>query len=225
MVTDVNSSPKLQCKSYKQIKAAMTGERWQHGALAATHVDDDHIRRGFPGLARGVYDQTLTSQLKYLLSQDDRPELYLFTAMSAIPVADAFRGFFGNNRPALGSIKADRVSALSHIDRSRYYQPSYEELMAHRTEVERMRELTRTVSHVCVVEQFSASGNTLRYAGLLLREAGVETVSGIRGQWYNEAAKEHINEHELTSSHAPFMHSVGALVREQLSDHLAEIRT
>lgn len=149
------ASPRLQRKNYRAIKTAMAGDRHQYGALAAVRINDEHIARGFPGLARGSFDRTLTSQLKHLLSQDDRPDLYLFTAKSAIPVADAFRGFFGDNHPVLGHIEANRKSALSHIDR--YVPAESQAVFAHQTEVERLRELAKTATHTCIVEQFSST--------------------------------------------------------------------
>lgn len=216
----------LERENYSEIQAAMAHHDRQHGALAATPIDDEHIKDGFPWLiGESSFDRTLTSQLRHLLAQDNRPDLYLFTAKSAIPVADTFRGIFGDdNPPSLGYIKASSKSAFPYIDQF-MKPPNHTSIAAHQAEVERLRKLTQTAPHVCVVEQYSDTGKTLRYAGLLLKEAGVQTVSGIRGQWYHEARKEDVDKHGLTSTHAQFMHGVGELIKEQLAESLNVIRT
>jgi hypothetical protein len=215
----------LESEYYEIVQSAMACPNQQNGELASVAIDTKCIMYGLPDLFLGAsYDRTLTSQLKALFAQHNPPDLYLFTAKSAIPVADAFRGIFGEGiNQSLGTINANSRNSRKHIDALK--APDSQAIFEHQAEVERLRKVIGNTSSVCVVEQYSGSGRTLRYAGKLLQDAGVETIHGIRGQWYHDALEADIDENGLTSTHSSFMRSTGELIRGQLEIDLTEIRT
>lgn len=169
-------------------------------------------------------DRSLVGQLRALLcapakatagQADSPPDAYLFTARSAIPVADCLRGFFdasGLAAPTLSHITANRsMSSLLAKPEDRIASVTEPLQEPHEAEIERLRSLVGGLDHVCVVEEFVGQGKTLRYAGALLSEAGVQAVSAIRGGWYMNAEPDDISVDSLTSRHSDFMYELGAL--------------
>lgn len=126
-------------------------------------------------------DTSFTSQMHSLIEKygevdaeiDRPPEIFLFTANSAIQYADLVRGYFGlsvdNQIPRIGFIKASREKWRTQYDFDK--------------ESERLHDVTNGYTHVCVVEEFVSSGRTLIYASKLLHHAGVQTITAIRGTW------------------------------------------
>lgn len=162
-----------------------------------------------------AFDGSMIRQMPAVSNDPDipPPDLYLFTADSAIPAADSIRGYYraaGTPLPALNYVEANR-------DKSKFLgSPNIAEGIAIVTEtasfakeLARLQPIIKQKQHVCVVEQYSLTGNTLRYAGLLLKYAGVETISGIRGTWYEQAREKDIKRAKLTSRHARFMRKIG----------------
>lgn len=158
------------------------------------------------------------------------PQAYLMTAYSAIPIADAIRGFHeeeGAETPVLSYVRANRENAMYYLLSKRYIDPRlYSEASkaqaaaSYRDEVKRLKELVSGAEHVCVVDQNVRYGATLAYAYHMLATAGVQTISAIRGIWYHDADPKEVSLRWMTSSHKPFMHEIGVLAR-QLSENQA----
>jgi hypothetical protein len=68
-------------------------------------------------------------------------------------------------------------------------------------------------AHVCIIDQYVASGRTIAVAAELLYASGASLVTAIRGKWYIDALKpiRQADTLGLTSSHAAFMRDVGRL--------------
>lgn len=161
-------------------------------------------------------DSSFTSQMIQLSISPDEikrqlspPEAIVFTSLSAIPIADAVRGYYdglGLSRPLLSHITANRALAkrFASIRRLHTFQTP-----AEKAEISRLGSLFAGLQHVSVVEQYVDSGKTSLYAGRLLLAAGVEQVSVVRGNWFNDARQLELDMPSLTSSHAGFMRSIG----------------
>ncbi len=158
-------------------------------------------------------DTTFTGQMEQVTTTPDAihpdlqtsPDLYLFTAYSAVPVADAVRGFHeaaGWSTPDLGYIQADsRLSKWFSDGRAKSVSAA---------ESERLAALTDGKEHVCVVDQHVSSGMTLVYAGHLLQNAGVEAASAIRGYgWYQDAHSWGVDLQGVTSHWHDSMNEIG----------------
>lgn len=174
----------------------------------------------------GEYDGSLSRQLGGLHfapqsvhpSLASPPEVILMTAFSAIPVADAIRGFYEELdaiTPLLGHIQAS--SATAHAYYSTHGDPNYvaytlngnHQHESFAAEVKRLKPLVEGSSHVTIVDQFVGSGKTITYGAQLLLNAGAKKVSAIRGDWYVQAGRSDIDMSSISSRHAPFMASIG----------------
>ena len=141
-----------------------------------------------------------------------RPDAYVFTANSAIPVADAIREYYKQSQfgqPIMTHIEANRISSTLNLLTKVYPED----------ELSRLEKLLVDTDHVCVVEQFVDTGRTLSYAAELLFQAGVEQVSAIRGGWYANARLLDIYEDKskVSSKHAAFMREIGKKAFQQYS--------
>ncbi|MDQ5971918.1 MAG: hypothetical protein QG553_77 [Patescibacteria group bacterium] len=166
-------------------------------------------------------DMTFTGQMEQVTTTPEAihpdlqtpPDLYLFTAYSAVPIADAVRGYYqaaGWSVPALGYIQAD--SRLSDWFRDGSAKSISD------AESERLAELTNGKEHVCVLDQHVASGMTLVYAGHLLQNAGVEAASAIRGYgWYQDAHSWGVDLKGVTSHWQDLMTEIGHAAYQQTS--------
>lgn len=131
-------------------------------------------------------------------------EGFLFTAYSAIPLADAVRAFYeklGMPIPWLGYINA------SHIGRKGVEEKEY---LKHE-EARRLRPLLTDLGSVCIVEQLVNTHNTLLFAHSCVRDAtdGAISQTDIRGKYYHGAQHADIDLESLSSTHWEFMREIG----------------
>jgi hypothetical protein len=149
-------------------------------------------------------DTSLDTQLRTITALG-KPDAYLFTADSAIPVADAIRGYYqelGDITPLTDYIEADRGVS--------YHSGDYPWLTDEKEkELRRLSKCIKGMSHVCIVEQFVQRGITMQYAANLVHEAaGPDIISGIQGRWYIDAHD--VDKTNLTSPHKTRMQVIGA---------------
>lgn len=188
-------------------------------------ISADEFQQGW----RGEYDTSFLRQIDDLTDNplavtgavtDRPPQAYLFTAMSAIPVAATVKGYYatqGETAPVLASVRADTGRANAHFHPNAYLDPRAQaDFDRHeQREIARLSNIIAGMEHVCVVDQYVLSGRTIRYGAYLAQQAGAHTVSMMRGRWYQQwsmtgdetvlAATE-----QLYSSHNPFMYRIGA---------------
>ncbi len=130
-------------------------------------------------------------------------DIYALTAISAIPVADAVRGYFDelpSGEPNVIGLTANRgLSRLSdHVQA--------DEMFIEACKIgPDVRQKT-----IGVIDQYVATGATLQFAVNVLRTAGAK---GIRANtnvlWYDQAVPTEVDLDNLTSEHAQFMREVG----------------
>lgn len=157
-------------------------------------------------------DYSFTGQIEAATDAD----VMLFTASSAIPVADAVRGYLettGKTAPQLGYIRADFEAQAAYNyenDRTRL-----------NGETNRLTPLLKEAETVSVVDEFICSGATLNFAKTILQNCGITAVTPLAGRWYMQAYKSEVNSENLTSRHADFMRSIG---RQAALQTVSEIR-
>ncbi len=168
------------------------------------------------GVSRYELDFSLGAQLDQLTAPGaEAPEAYVFTAYSAIPIADAVRGYYeerGLPLPPFTYVNANSSHSYAR------YNPGYCQSTEAQidtaaknleAEAERMRETLPGVTSACIVEQYVSSGLTIRYAREILNRSGVEKVSAVRGRWYDENAPHEVDLANVTSIHAKTMFAIG----------------
>jgi adenine/guanine phosphoribosyltransferase-like PRPP-binding protein len=145
-------------------------------------------------------------------------DLIVATANSAVPVADAVRGWHeatGSQPPEMTYVRANReLSGGTSVPGSDHHQIIDDEYTRFRDNYGGRRAL--------IIDQFVFTGNTLNLAANILRSAGVEVVGTSQGaQWYNHAYG-HLDLERMTSEHAKFMRNVGreavAAANEKVDD-------
>lgn len=202
----------LEPSSYRDIEAAMLT---QHADLPPAACLSNRLDRPpFPG----EYDFSFSRQMHAVCDLDDpqlasqfatSPDLFLVTAASAVPVADAIRGFYeatGASHPVIDYIAANQEMAAAFREGYIRFNPWQK---AFQTEVTRLIPRVESSQHVCVVDEFVAEGTTVQYAHQILKTAGIEVASTIRGKWYGQANRSEIDLERLTSIHAPYMRKIG----------------
>lgn len=143
-----------------------------------------------------------TSFLHHMARTALRSDVFLFTENSAIPIADAVRGYFdsmGAKKPVIETVRANitlsrvRDLMLKTIDE----------------EAERLKGLL-TGKNVMVVDQYVETGETLRMAELTAYKAGAARIYTTDfAQWYWNANPNDISREDISSVHSDFMHSIG----------------
>lgn len=147
-------------------------------------------------------DFSLTRQLNELtLSEQDRPDAYYFTVRSAVPIADAVRGYYSARHLDLPSLRP--VYANWRFSRSGLASKEATE------EEERLRQEVADVQHAAVIDQYVATGTTITYASQLLLRSGVPRVTAIPGHWYDDIYFGHEHVATMTSQHCDFLFRAG----------------
>jgi hypothetical protein len=128
---------------------------------------------------RGFIDYSFVAQVHY-------SDAYLFTAYSALPVADTIQGYYdaaGESVPQLGHIMANRKVSqpLGHTE-------TKEATQLIDAEIDRLTPLIGNLGSVCIVDQFVETYRTIELAENIVSRCGVPTVSSIIGRWYRDAA-------------------------------------
>jgi hypothetical protein len=133
------------------------------------------------------------------------PDIVLFTARSAIPVADAVRGSFevcGKPVPKLGVINCGGQAQIEHRA----------DVLTEIREIKRLKSLVAGAEKVLVVEQFVHFGHGINHAKRLLLEAGVQEGTHIRfmeGRWYHDIGDLPFNSNKVTSDAKKGMKQIG----------------
>lgn len=152
---------------------------------------------------------TFTMQMA-AVRRSGEPDVFLFTAMSAIPVADTVRAFYehlGITLPNMAAIHLNHKKAYRSDDVIQESDLS--------DEVTRLEPILRGAHHACVVEQNVITGRTLQAAQIVLETLGIQQVSTfIRSNWYRQAARHEIDEQSLTSEHVNHMRTIGVVAAE-----------
>jgi len=165
-------------------------------------------------------DTSFTRQINQLVNESSSvhpklqgsPDAFVFTANSAIPVADAIREYYDRSQlqqPLMTHIEANRITAtLSFLNKS-YPKVDLQNTSFPEDELKRLKLSLSNANHVCVVEQFVGTGRTISYASELLYRSGVRQVSAMRGRWYADARFLDIDKSSTTSKHSVFMREIG----------------
>lgn len=144
----------------------------------------------------------LDTRGSYSFAEKFKPaDLFLVTANSAIPVADTIRGVheaLSAECPPIDYIRTDHYINLRM------------------QEAERLRGLYKAIGRVVIVDQYVASGRTIRRAQEIAETAQLGQVTLQQGRWYNQAQLDEIDINGVTSMHAPFMYETGLLIGEML---------
>lgn len=132
----------------------------------------------------------LVTQIIPLLTYN--PGILLFTAYSAIPMADVFRGIYKEARiqtPAIGVI----ATRNSNTGRADYVS----------TDIQG--------KNIAIIDEFQASGRTIRRAITTAKASGANQVMPVTGQWYQQASINDlaIDKVNVTSVLAPELHNIG----------------
>lgn len=128
------------------------------------------------------------------------PEAYLVTAYSAIPVADAIRGFYrelGVDQPLIDYVRPPK--GLGHF-------------IVAKTENLRLKSLLIDITgKICVVDEYVNTGRALAQSRATIAGTGIpkEDIVSIKGRWYHNARRRDLQVDQTTSSHRNFMSRVG----------------
>lgn len=213
----VNVLPHLQLEedSYASISARMLGEAPSlDPALLVAIKGINPSQHLVP--CRTRQDTSFSRQMRALVADvppDCQPDALLFTEVSAIPIADAVRGYYeglGAEVPLLTSIKANRELAADYNKREggmiRWTRDE-------KQEVKRLRLSLYGVRRIAIIDQYVWSGITRNYAaGLVFNATGVTRVTHVQGRWYDEITdRGSVDCESLTSTHSELMYEVGLL--------------
>lgn len=169
----------------------LEGHELQLSKCGYESIKDDMLTEGNYSFHRQMYAATVSGV-----------QAVLCTAKSAIPIADAVRGFYDGlelPRPRLGFVRADSRIVATHVSHR---------IERRVDEVQRLQPLLADVTAVAIIDQFIFSGATIGFADEIVKISGVEHSQLIRGKWYHEGG-ELVNMKYMTSPHAEFMYSVG----------------
>jgi hypothetical protein len=183
------------------------GEIPSAACLLPNHIDE-YI--GWPNLDYHISTQlhTVTADFESLSSElIEPPDLYLFTAWSAIPLVETVRGYL-TEKGIVDGFRADYIK-MNRFMSDRY--PTDPDHPYHLDEISRLACLFAEVSpsHVCIVEEWVASGRTLNAAGRLIERAGGPITTAIRGKWFADADSGEIDKNTLSVPYADIMYDLG----------------
>ena len=203
------------------------------GAFRGTAIDTQPAQTGACRLGREVgattvtterLDATFSAQLSQLLDRPELlgddiigpPEAYVLTANSAIPIADAIRGYFtmlGWAAPPITYISTKLINPNSQRTLTTKASRAFPEDANNSVEqqFDRLYPVLQGMTHVTLVDQYVASGSTLATAAGILELLGINQITAIRGNWYAGVYDpSEVDRTTMTSTHAEFMRDVGA---------------
>ncbi|HET8709421.1 MAG TPA: phosphoribosyltransferase [Candidatus Saccharimonadales bacterium] len=199
----MKEAPDLTAASYRSIGERM---RVQHPELPSAHYSFTAETNPYDIMFQCGRDNSLARQLATVRSAlKGEPDIYFFTANSAIPTADAIRAYYRVNdirTPLLASVMANRTTSIPYFRETRVDEQID-------SETTRLKPLIAGADKVAVIDQYVASGKTITYASRLLLAAGAGHVIGIIGNWYDHARIVQSDIEQLTSSHRDFMFRIG----------------
>jgi hypothetical protein len=190
----------LEASAYESIRYLMVDQ-------APLLYDDRTIERSFAG-----------NMAKIILS---RPDIFLLTHKSAIPLADSVRGYyqtlgyeipeFGvvNTKDEEGANKEYPVGTSAWSQRARAYDDGRRQIVIAREaailgpRIEGRR--------VAILDQFISDRVTVHTAiSIGLSARAIRVVAPSSAAWFHDARQQDIDFDGLSSVHAPFMNEVGA---------------
>lgn len=155
------------------------------------------------------YDTSFTRQINEVYSQESpEPDVVFGTVKSGIPPLDAVRGFLdARNMP-------HPLFLPMHVNQwfsFQYYSPDIFNVAAHYRGSVWAGKLKPVLAgaNVLVIEEFVRTGHTLEVCGRIAQMAGAASVIGLRGRWYDNAYRQHIDMKSLSSKHVSFMRRIG----------------
>jgi hypothetical protein len=176
------------------------GSYTRTAVLSLPTTDRGYISPELPGL-----DTSFAAQMDEVMTHG-APDAFFLTSRSAIPVADAIRGFYearGLEEPLIAPVNSNKTMDYYHM-RTGMKHPKIQR------EVQRLSDLMPSrVETATVVDQYVNRGNTIRLAGKMLQAAGIEIITGIQGRWYEDATSRNVNMTRLSSRYAHQMHEIG----------------
>jgi len=134
-----------------------------------------------------------------------KPDAFLLTAYSAVPIADSIRGFYdtiGESVPTLHYVHANTANSR---DRDRRKAMVVQEVL-------RLKPLLALVETVCVVNQYHCTGGSLLMGVAIANDIGVPTIKVIEGQWYHDVDNDDVDLDNMSSTHAELMYEIGTCV-------------
>lgn len=152
-----------------------------------------------PGSQRATLAESFSSAIGRVFPS--KPEAYLLTARSAVPLADTIRGYYDaldQDIPPLHYVRANTTT--SRDDRQR-------EITIER-EVSRLN-VIKGIGSVCVIDQWKYSGRSLKMAHDIATRLEIRAVHLIAGSWYSETYRDDVNLEYMTSAHSELMYSIG----------------
>jgi|GEM_PF-1928632 len=133
------------------------------------------------------------------------PEVFVLTVSSAIPVADAIRGWYdtmGKQYPEITYVNANRDLSEDELSLTLEQRELIE------SDITRLGQ-RYLGARAIIIDQYVHSGKTLDLASRTLGKAGlIQTGSTSQARWYNHAFGQ-IDRDSMTSEHAEFMRRVG----------------
>lgn len=151
-----------------------------------------------------------------------RPEVFLFTHKSAVPLADSVRAYYdalGLETPELGIVNTkDEEGASEEYEEGTWYWDQRARNYRHdpaRREAVAGREVPKLVGlvqgrRVAIIDQFISDGVTMLNARDITTAAGAASI--VRpdyAKWFNDAREEDIDFEAMSSVHREFMQAVG----------------
>ncbi len=125
-----------------------------------------------------LMDWSFTRQIHDLINGEHvKPDVFIFTAYSAVPFADMVRGYYEKSKdqtPKLGFVRTDgrvrkKRTPSGAIDTSQ--------------ELCMLSETLNGARNVCIVEEYVDTGTTLDNAHKLISKLTNAKISAIRGGW------------------------------------------
>lgn len=214
-VTSASIPPQERVKAYTDTPLLdPRGERWW---------DDDSIpeilrSKNYPAVERQMLfgdnedgeSFTFRAQIDEAVRSNPHPLTFFLTANSAIPIADTLRGYYnelGLCYPGIFYIEANKLMVRHALDMEEdgKIQPCLTE------EIDRLTSIAKEnlIERACVIDQFVATGRSLKLATWMLKCAGVPNITSMPGNWYHDAHPRNIDKDNMTSTHANKMHEIG----------------
>jgi hypothetical protein len=131
------------------------------------------------------------------------------TAFSAVPVADAVRGYFeekGTASPLLGY-----VHTKFRCDDSWYRSRPFDR----DAEVTRLKPILDGITSAVIIDELKCNGDALNIGRDILLAAGVRSVTYMPGRWYIQAYHPEVDLDKVTSVHADFFKEIGCRAAQQ----------
>ena len=157
-------------------------------------------------------EASFTGAMAYL--SDIKPEIYLLTHASAVPVADSIRAYYavlGVELPELGVINTKEENReneyITNMDFTRTKDPQPSDEVIDR-ELKKLKDIDG--KRVAIVDQAIENGGTLKRAKVIADLAGATEVRyPLKANWYHGTIRSEVDTDAITSVHAEHMRKIG----------------